>query len=168
MKKITVCVVAALALITVFCAAQAEAARKNVLRVNSGAAIQSMGVVIDASYDPRLDELAPGYKIVSVAIANQSVNIVEFDLEGDLWQVKLAGSKKLHKAVHNLRTTDPKAWQTLSPKVRELTAYPLVLPIGGSIVVDLFLPDTLDLDLLTEVSMGLKKLGGRIDIVVRD
>ena len=168
MKKIARAAILVVLFFSLFVTVRAEAGKKGVMRVNSGSAIPSLGLVIDANYDSRLDELTPGYKMVSVAIANQSVNILQLSLEKDVWKVKLAGSRKYHKAIHNLRTTDPKAWQAMPQRVRELTAYPVFLPIGGSMVVDLFLPDTLDLDLLTEVSVRFKAIGKQIDVVVRD
>lgn len=167
MKRIIAGAVVFLLLLTIGTGAEARR-KKGVLRVPGGTNIEGVGLVIDASYDPRLDGLVPGYKMLSVAIINQSFNIISLDPENDVWQVKLAGESKAHNAIYNLRSDDPKQWQALPEKLRDLLAYPLMIPIGGRDVIDLFLPERLDLERFVEVDIAIKSLGGKLEVVVRD
>jgi len=64
------------------------------IRVPGGANIPSAGLAVDASYDPRLDDLVPGYKVINVAVFNQSLNIITLDPSSDRWWVKFADGKK--------------------------------------------------------------------------
>lgn len=149
----------------VFISAQSFAKGK-IVKATGGIAIPVVGIAIDASYDPRLDTLIPGYKIINVILVNSSFNITYLDPEKDKWWISLAGEKSPIKAISNLRREDPKAWSNLAPKVRELIAYPLVLPIGGREVLDIFVPASADVSKLNVVSVFFKSLNATIDVSV--
>ena len=101
-------------------AATAEAKKAQVIRAAGGTNVPSIGLVIDASYDPRLDTLIPGYKVIDVALVNQSFGILYLDPENDRWRIKLAGDGKTITAVHDLRRVDPKAWAALPDRAKPL------------------------------------------------
>ena len=165
MKRFTSCM-GALLLLTML-SLDAGAKKGGVIRIAGGTSVPELGLVIDASHDKRLDRLVPGYKIINVAIVNESLNIISLDPEKDLWTIKLAGEGRSFPAIHDLRSKDPKAWTQIPEKVRELVAYPLVLPIGGRESVDLFLPNAVDVERFNELSVYLKSIDTKIEVLVR-
>lgn len=142
-------------------------AKKQTYRVPGGANIAPLGLSIDASYDPRLDDLVPGYKVINVAVMNQGFNIFYLDPEKDKWKIKLAGKSKSITAVHDLRRKDPVAWSKIPERARGLVGYPLVLPIGAKQVIDLFVPDTVDVAKFNELDIYLNSRNTRLQILVR-
>lgn len=164
MKKMLFVAVVVAALMA---AGTAEAKKKNVIRASGGTTISPLGFIIDASYDPRLDGLVPGYKVINVAIVNQSFNVIQLSPDKDIWEIRLQGEKRPIRAVNDLRSEAPQAWAALPQKVKDATAYPLYLPIGAQEVIDLFVPEIHDLDLFTEIDITIKALGGRLEILVR-
>lgn len=155
------------AIILILLPGVSSARKKEVIRSQGGVNIAQKGLVIDASYDPRLDALVGGYKIINAAVANQSFDIIGFDPENDKWWIKLAGSGKEIPVVHNLRTQDPKAWAQLPEKVKGMMSYPLVLPIGGQEVIDLFVPTSVDVEKFTELDVYFNSMDMKFEIVVR-
>ena len=134
------------------------------IRVPGGANIPSVGLAIDASYDPRLDDLVPGYKIINVALFNQSLNIITLDPSMDKWWVKFADGRK-KKAIFDLRSQAPEVWAKLPEKAKELVAYPLFLPVGGRQVIDLFVADTVNVAQFNGVIIKLRSVPMKIDIM---
>lgn len=141
-------------------------AKKQTIRSNGGTLISSAGIIIDGSYDTRLDFLAPGYKVVSVILINQSFNIIGLDPEKDKWYVKLAGRANAIPAINNLRQQDPKAWAQLPEGAKDIVGYPLVLPIGAREVFDLFIPDKYELENFNELHAYIKSMNTKFEILV--
>jgi hypothetical protein len=148
------------------CVHSSAAGKKKVLRVPGGANIPPLGLSVDASYDPRLDHLAAGYKVINVAMVNQSLNIVYLNPEHDKWSIKLKGKRRSQKALHDLRQQDPKAWATIPEKARGLVGYPLALPVGARQVIDLFVPESIDVERFNELHVYLKSLNTRLEVMV--
>ncbi len=142
-------------------------AKKQTYRIPGGANIAPLGLSIDASYDPRLDDLVPGYKVINVAVMNQGFNIFYLDPEKDRWSIKLSGKSKSITAIHDLRRKDPVAWSKMPERARGLVAYPLVLPIGARQVIDIFVPDTVDVARFNELDIYLRSSNTRLQILVR-
>lgn len=165
MKRTIACLMIMMALLV--CSHDALAKKKQVYRVPGGVPIQPLGVSIDASYDPRFDDFIPGYKVVNVALVNSGFNILYLDPSRDIWKVKFAGSQKAVTAVHDLRSKNPDAWHKLPEQARGLVSYPLVLPIGGRQVVDIFVPDKVDVEKFTELDIYFKSIDSKIQVMVR-
>ncbi len=142
-------------------------AKKQIYRVPGGANIASLGLSIDASYDPRLDDLVPGYKVINVAFMNQGFNIFYLDPEKDKWKIKFAGRSKTVTVIHDLRRADPVAWSKIPERAKGLVSYPLVLPIGARQVIDLFVPDKVDVAMFNELHIYLRSRNVRLQILVR-
>lgn len=143
------------------------APKKVVVRVPGGTTIQEVGLIIDASYDNKLDNLVPGYKIVTVALINQSLNIVPMDPEKDEWSIKIEGENRSRRVISDLRSRDPEAWMRLPDKVKVLVGYPLMLPVGATEAVDLFVPNSVPVEKFNELIFYSKSLGVKFEIVVR-
>ncbi len=164
MKRMTVsCVIA---ILLVACAHGAHA-KKQIYRVPGGATIPPLGMSIDASYDPRLDDFVSGYKVVNVAMVNQGFNMIYLNPEKDRWKIKLASRSKPIDAIHDLRRADPEAWHRIPEEARGLVSYPLVLPIGARQVIDIFVPDTVDVTAFNELDIYLQSVNAKIQILVR-
>lgn len=140
---------------------------KNVITAAGGALIPSLGLVIDASYDPRLDGFVPGYRVINVAVINESLNIIYLDPARDKWWIKLKGRRRPIRVIHDLRSYDPKAWASIPERARGLVSYPLILPVGARHVVDIFVTDDIDAANFTELKIFLKSLDVRFDILSR-
>lgn len=156
----------ALALVVMMAASPAGAKKQQVVRAPGGTAT-SLGLVVDASYDSRLDNLVPGYKILDVVLINQSFNIIMMDPQSDRWEIKLSGDGKSVNAIHDLRGQLPKVWSTLPDRLKQLLSYPLALPIGAREVVDIFVPENVDLTRFTELAITFKSIDTRLEILSR-
>ncbi|MDX1386176.1 MAG: hypothetical protein R3257_01205 [bacterium] len=113
--------------------------------------VSKHGVILDANYDPRLDNLIPGYKILTVAVTNQSVDVMRMNPLKDKWEVVDAMGKK-RKAINSLRIKDPSVFNRLPGKVQQLIDYPVGISVGYSETVDLFFPDHVDLNAFRTIS----------------
>lgn len=164
MKKILI-VFSALSIVLVGSTAIAKKIQK--IRAEGGVPVPQLGVVIDASYDPRLDTLVPGYKVINVALFNQSLNIVYLNPEKDLWKIKLDGNKRSYPAMHDLRQQAPQTWAALPERVKTAIAYPLVLAVGAQQIIDIFVPEDLDLTKFTELSVFFKNANTQVDVIAR-
>lgn len=144
----------------------AEGKRRETLRIMGGSSVPRYGLAIDASYDPRFDNFVEGYKVVQVAIINNSFNMIPLDPKKDRWAVH-AGRKR-YSAVADLMVEDRKAWSTLDKKAQELIAYPLILPIGVRHVFDLFVPDSAPLDELKRVDIDIHSMDTKFEVIAQN
>ncbi len=165
MKKISAAIALAIAVSALSMSAHAK--KTQVVRAPGGTSISPLGIAIDASYDPRLDTLAPGYKVINVALVNESFNVVFLNPDKDRWEIKLAGDGKTVTAIHDLRRKDPKAWSAIPERARGLMGYPLALPVGAREVVDIFVPDTVDVAQFNELDVYLRSADMKIEVLVR-
>lgn len=145
----------------------AYAKKRQVIRVPGGTTIQGFGLTFDASHDKKLDVLVPGYKCINVAVMNQSLNIITLDPEGDEYYIRTAGEKRPIKAISDMRSHEPKLWEDLPDRVKTLIGYPLYLPIAAREVLDIFVPDTVDVTNFNEIDIYIKSLDTRLEILVR-
>ena len=145
---------------------QSFAKKKNVIRTVGGAVADQLGVVIDASYDKRLDTFLPGYKVINVALANQALNVLRLNPNRDKWSIKLVGESKPFKAIYDLRSQDSKAWAALPERAKGLIGYPLVLPIGARQVIDIFVPETVDVEKFNELDIYFDSIDTQVEIFV--
>jgi len=140
---------------------------ENYMRIPSGSNIPSLGLALDASYDPQFDDVIKGYKMLSVAVANSSINIFGFDKENDKWVlIDSKGSK--HKAILDLRTENPEAYARLPEKLRRLIEYPLMVQVGETRVVDLLFKKDVKLESFRGVQLISSTFGKTFEIVPRD
>lgn len=154
-------------LVTMGCASAGKQHANKPIRVQGGTSIEGYGLVIDASHDVTLDGLVPGYRVINVAIVNNSFNLVLLNPERDRWEVKTGGRKK-HVAITDLRRHDPEVWETIPSPAKKLLTYPLVLPIGARLVVDLFVPEKVPVERLTELVVTVDSLGTTFAVLVRE
>ena len=164
MKKLLALMVMMLMLGTL-CLHSAHAKKKQVLRVPGGTSVPKLGMAIDASYDPRFDNFVPGYKILQVAIVNNSFNMIPMDPKKDKWSVVTLEGKKVYPAIVDLRLDNPRAWNALPEKTRNIIAYPLILPIGARQVFDLFVPAGAPLETFRQVNIDINSMDVALEII---
>ena len=162
MKKIIIAFIGVILLIS-----QTAEARKKPIEVVGGTIIPGYGLAIDASYDKRLDDFVPGYKVLNVAIVNQSFNIVEMNPSKDKWWIQGTSKRKKYRLITDLRSEDPEAWHKVPMRARGLIGYPLVLPIGARQVIDLFVPDDVPVENFNKIIVKINSLGVTFKILSR-
>ncbi len=102
------------------------------------------GITIDATYDPRLDNLIPGYKIVTVALTNNGFDVLKLNPIKDRWEIVDAAGKN-RRAINSIRVHSPSLFGSLPQKVQMLVDYPVGINVGYSETIDLFFPLGTDL-----------------------
>lgn len=120
------------------------------LYVPSGTSSPAISIGFEVAYDPRLDNLVPGYKILTMAISNNSLEYLQTDPLADRWWV-VDRNKSKHKAILMLRDVDPDAWAKLAPRLRQMLEYPLLVRIADTSTVDLLFPANVNLAEFREV-----------------
>jgi hypothetical protein len=113
--------------------------------------LPNWGVTIDATYDRKLDGIVPGYRILTVALTNRSVDMIKLDPVNDQWFIEDAWGRK-QKAIVSLRVRDPRAWTELPPRVKDLVEYPAGVQMGYTQTFDIFFPESIDLDRFRSIS----------------
>jgi hypothetical protein len=154
--------------VIVVVAVQAHAGPKKPMRVMAGTSIPKYALGVDVSYDPRFDTLVPGYKVLQVALLNNSFNMIPLDPKKDKWVVRTSEGKKKYNAIADLRGKDPRAWNSLPEGAQKKMGYPLMLPIGAQQVIDIFVPDTTPLDTFTQVDIDIHSMEERLEVMARD
>lgn len=113
--------------------------------------LPNWGVVIDASYERKLDGVVPGYRIMTIALTNRSVDMMKLDPVNDQWTVEDAWGRK-QRAVVSLRIRDGRTWAQLPPRVQDLVEYPAGVQMGYTQTFDIFFPEHVDLERFRSIS----------------
>lgn len=135
--------------------------------VPSGTAAPALSIGFEVGYDPQTDNVIPGYKIITVAITNSSLEYLQTDQMVDQWWVTDRG-KSRHKAVLNMREKNPDIWAKLPQRLRKYIQYPLMIRIGETATIDLLFPDNVNLNEFREVAFKSSGLQKTIHIVPRE
>ena len=136
---------ALLFLVVVACAPSSPAKRRpSRIEVEAGRFIPGYGFSIDAGYDPRFDNLIPGYKLLTVVIRNTSLSVIDADAKRDRWVVVDVKGKR-YSAINSLKYKDRPLWRDLPEKLKGLIDYPEEIPISYTVTFDLLFPRSLDL-----------------------
>lgn len=116
----------------------------------AGRILPAVSMNIDANYDPRLDDVIAGYKLLTVVVKNMSLRNVVMDAKKDRWVI--VGEKgHRYRAVNTLRYSDPVQWRELPEKMQTLIDYPEIIPINYGVTFDLLLPKKAKLDYFKEI-----------------
>lgn len=118
--------------------------RNEAVQSELGLNIPKWGIAVDAMYDPRLDGLVPGYKILNVVLSNRTQKSIYLDLKKDRWVMR-DNIGKPSKAINHLRVINPKLWGTLPEGLKDKLEYPQLVRVGNSARIDLFFPNTVEL-----------------------
>ncbi len=131
-----------LSLIACFSARQSKGPDKN--KSSATVEVPNKGIIIEAKYDPRLDSLIPGYKIVTVALTNNGIDTLRLNPLKDRWEVTDAYGKN-RRAINSVRIKDPSTWGKLPDRLKQLIEYPIAVSMNYSETIDLFFPQGMDL-----------------------
>ena len=148
MKRISffiIYLIAAAVIVAMGCGMQSSRRPKvTPMVVTAGTVLPTVGVGFDVYYDPQLDNIVPGYKILTVAYKNNSMNIIQMNPSDDMWEIEDRRGKRV-KAIINLRTVDPDVWAGLPQRLKILMEYPLLIQIGSTQTIDLLFPEKINL-----------------------
>jgi hypothetical protein len=127
-----------------------QAKRPSKVEGQAGRTITPHSISIDANYDPRLDNLIPGYKLLPVIIRNVSLRPIPMDPRRDRWVI--VGEKgQRYRATNSVRIKDPVLWRTIPDKMRTMIDYPEIIPINYSVTFDLLLPLRTELEYFRQI-----------------
>ena len=121
----------------------------------------------DVSYDSATDNIIPGYKILSAAIMNNSMDIIQMDRTSDDWTVMDARGSK-HEAVVDLRTSDPEIYLSLPERLRKKMEYPILIQVGESRVIDLLFKDAVKLEGFRSLKFTSRMMNKSFEIIPQD
>lgn len=113
--------------------------------------INKHGIILDASYDPRLDNLVNGYKIMTVVVTNNGFDVLRLNPLKDKWEV-VDAMGKTHKAINSLRIKDPSTFSQLPSKLQQYLDYPVGVSMGYSETVDLLFSNRINLKAFRSIS----------------
>ncbi len=117
---------------------------------HAGRTLSFYSLSIDADYDPRLDDVVPHYKLLSILVKNVSLRPIPMDYKNDRWEI-IADNGKKYRAVHSLKLKSPKSWRELPERIRNMIGYPEIVPINYSVTFDILFPPKVDLDYIKEI-----------------
>lgn len=120
------------------------------------------GVTLEADYDPRLDNLVPGYKIITVALTNNSFEVIKLNPLKDRWEIIDAAGRP-RKAINSIRVHNPRIFSSLPSQMQTLVDYPVGVNIGYSETIDLFFPQSTDLRNFRTISFYVAEWDKKID-----
>ncbi|PIR20944.1 MAG: hypothetical protein COV45_03520 [Deltaproteobacteria bacterium CG11_big_fil_rev_8_21_14_0_20_47_16] len=135
--------------------------------VPSGTSSPSLNMGFEVAYDSRLDNIIPGYKILTVAITNNSLEYLQMDPLADKWWV-VDSNKGRHRAILMMRDENPKVWAKLPQRLRQMIEYPLMVRIAESTTIDLMFPDSVNLETFREAIFQSSSKKYTIHIVPRE
>ncbi|HKY62855.1 MAG TPA: hypothetical protein VJR29_05485 [bacterium] len=145
------------------CFSARESGPKNSARVE----LHQHGIIIEAKYEPALDNLVPGYKIVTVGLTNNGTDILKLNPLRDRWEIVDATGQK-RKAYNSLRIKDPAIWSRLPGQMKEMVEYPVAVAMGYSETLDLFFPSTVDISDFRSISFYSAERKETYDILQLD
>jgi len=125
--------------------------------------VPQSGIVIDVDYDPRLDSLVPGYKLLTVAIDNNTLTPLRLDSKKDRWEIQTARGRWI-KVLHDLRFGREGLWRKLPSRIREMIGYPDVVGVGETGVFDLFVKSSVTLEGFRGVKYDAAQFGRIIEV----
>jgi len=155
--------------LTLFTLTACFGARESTNPRNSGShlELQKEGITIDAKYNADLDNLIPGYKIVTVGVTNNSVDLLKLNPLRDHWDI-VDATGTTRRAYNSLRIKDPTTFSHLPDKVRELIEYPVAINMGYSETIDIFFPSTVDLTNFRSISYFCAERKQNYDMLAMD
>ncbi|PIR17405.1 MAG: hypothetical protein COV46_04395 [Deltaproteobacteria bacterium CG11_big_fil_rev_8_21_14_0_20_49_13] len=147
----------------IFTASSALARKKSYMKVAGGTSVPSLGLGLDADYSSETDNIIPGFKILSVAIVNNSINIMQLDSRYDEWQLVDIRGKK-HDPIIDLRTVSPDTYLAIPEKLRQELEYPMMIQVGETKIVDLLFKDSVKLDGFRALKFFASSMGAGFEI----
>jgi hypothetical protein len=129
---------------------KAKGNKTGVVRSETGLNIPKWGLAIDAIFDPRLDDIIPGYHIINLVVTNRRAEPIVLNAKLDKWIVIDHIGKK-HTAQNHVKFFNRKLWPLLPDKLKQMLDYPHQIGAGKSVSIDVFMSKSVDLFNFKEV-----------------
>ncbi len=124
--------------------------KSKVVRSEAGLNIKDWGIAVDAAFDPRLDDIVPGYHIINIVLTNKRGEPIQLSTKRDKWYIVDSLGKK-HLAYNHVKQFDKKLWPQFPKKMQDMLEYPHMVSPGKASNIDIFLPKSVDLFHFREV-----------------
>ncbi len=125
--------------------------------------VPNQGVTIDAKYDSRLDNLIPGYKILTLAVTNNGFDVIKLNPLKDKWEIVDAYGKT-RRAINSLRVQNPSLFNRLPGKLQSLIEYPVGVAVGYTETIDVFFPQHQELTAFRSISFYNSERDQKFDV----
>jgi hypothetical protein len=133
------------------------------IRSEAGLNIPDWGLAIDAAYDPRLDDLVRGYRIVNILVTNRGSQDVSLNVREDKWVIVDNNGKK-NTAENHVKFFNKKIWDEMPQQLQNKLDYPPYVRAGHSVNIDVFFPKSTNLINFKEVIWRSATLGKEFNI----
>lgn len=136
---------------------------KSETTIEAGLKLPQWSIAIDASYDARLDNLIPGYRIVHVVLSNSREDTILLDPSKDRWLITDSTGRR-HTAINHVKKIDRKLWEEMKPELKKKLDYPTSVGPHYLTTIDLFFSDSVDLFQFREISWHSSHFNKTFDI----
>ena len=126
--------------------------RKRITKIEgqAGRMIAGAGLTIDADYEPKLNNVVAGYKLLPVVVKNMSLRNVPMVDKMDRWVI-VGEHGQRYRALNSLRRKNPRMWREIPEKMQNMIDYPEIIPINYSVTFDLLMPAKAKLEYFKEI-----------------
>lgn len=137
--------------------------KKSETTIEAGLKLPQWSIAIDASYDARLDDLIPGYRIVHVVLSNSREDAILLDPAKDRWMIT-DNAGRHHTAINHVKKIDRKLWEEMKPDLKKKLDYPTSVKPHHLTTIDLFFSKSVDLFQFREISWHSSHFNKTFDI----
>ena len=120
------------------------------------------GLVIVASFNSRHDALINGYRILNVAVVNNSPKALKMDPAKDVWLI-FDSQGRSYQGTNSLDSVDPKAWFSIPYEAQAVLEYPNLVFVNQTVSFGLFFRRGVDLNNFQRISFYSSSLDAEIN-----
>lgn len=121
------------------------------IRSEAGLKIPEWGISVDATFNPELTDIIPGYHIVNLVLSNHRGTPIKLDASKDKWTI-VDNMNKRHRLYNHVKQFDKDMWSKVPKNLKQLLEYPRILHPGKSTTIDVFIKKDTDLFNFKEIS----------------
>jgi hypothetical protein len=133
------------------------------IKSEAGLNIPEYGIAVDALYDPRLDDLVEGYKIISILLTNRGTSNIGLNVRQDKWVIIDSAGRK-HVAENHVSHFDRGTWEEMEPSLKQKLDYPQYVKGSHSTTIDVFFPKSIELLNFKEIIWKSASIGKEFNI----
>ncbi len=140
-----------------------QAKGKIEIKSEAGLNIPEYGIAVDALYDPRLDDLVEGYKIISILLTNRGTSNISLNVRQDKWVIIDSAGHK-HVAENHVSYFDKRTWEEMEAALKQKLDYPQYVKAAHSTTIDVFFPKSVELLNFKEIIWKSASIGKEFNI----